>query len=61
MYDQKQLSYFSNPREDIIHLLPEKLDRILEVGCGSGESLGIIKAKFPDSNHRLPIERKSEA
>ncbi len=49
MYEEKQPSYFSNPREDIIQLLPEKIHRVLEVGCGSGATLSIIKSKFPDS------------
>jgi cyclopropane fatty-acyl-phospholipid synthase-like methyltransferase len=49
MYEEKQPSYFSNPREDIIHLLPERIDRVLEVGCGSGETLSIIKSKHPNS------------
>jgi cyclopropane fatty-acyl-phospholipid synthase-like methyltransferase len=49
MYEEKQLNYFSNPREDIIPLLPEKVERVLEVGCGSGETLSIIKSRFPGS------------
>jgi len=49
MYEEKQPSYFSNPRVDIINLLPEKIDRVLEVGCGSGETLSMIKSMFPHS------------
>lgn len=49
MYEDKEFSYFSNPRQDIVKLLPEKIHRVLEVGCGSGETLNIIKSKFPDS------------
>jgi 2-polyprenyl-3-methyl-5-hydroxy-6-metoxy-1,4-benzoquinol methylase len=49
MYEEKQFSYFSNPRADIIHLLPNTVERVLEVGCGSGETLSIIKAKFPSA------------
>jgi cyclopropane fatty-acyl-phospholipid synthase-like methyltransferase len=49
MYEEKNLNYFSNPREDIITLLPSKVEQVLEVGCGSGETLSIIKSKFPDA------------
>jgi cyclopropane fatty-acyl-phospholipid synthase-like methyltransferase len=49
MYEEKKPNYFSNPREDIIPLLPEKVERVLEVGCGSGETLSIIKSRFPGS------------
>jgi cyclopropane fatty-acyl-phospholipid synthase-like methyltransferase len=49
MYEEKKPNYFSNPREDIIPLLPEKVERVLEVGCGSGETLSIIKSRFPSS------------
>lgn len=46
MYDEKNLNYFSNIRSDIFDLLPEKIDRVLEVGCGTGETLYFIKSKY---------------
>ncbi len=49
MYDNKTPAYFSNPREEIIDLLPDTVLRVLEVGCGTGETLSIIKSKFPNS------------
>jgi cyclopropane fatty-acyl-phospholipid synthase-like methyltransferase len=49
MYEEKNFDYFSNPRGDIITLLPSKVERVLEVGCGSGETLNIIKSRFPDA------------
>jgi cyclopropane fatty-acyl-phospholipid synthase-like methyltransferase len=49
MYDGKKPNYFSNSREDIFSLLPGKVERVLEVGCGSGETLSKIKSRFPYS------------
>jgi O-antigen biosynthesis protein len=49
MYEDKKPSYFSNPRDEILDLLPIKVNRVLEVGCGSGETLSAIKSRFPHS------------
>ncbi len=46
MYDKKNESYFSNVRTDIFSLLPDKISRVLEVGCGTGETLHFIKTHF---------------
>lgn len=50
MVDQKEDGYYSHVREEIEQLLPAHVDRILEVGCGRGETLAWIKdskgAKF---------------
>jgi 2-polyprenyl-3-methyl-5-hydroxy-6-metoxy-1,4-benzoquinol methylase len=49
MYDKKSLNYFSNVRKDIINFLPEKIDRVLEVGCGTGETLSFIKSQYKNA------------
>ena len=46
MYDKKSLEYFANVRKDIIDFLPERIDRVLEVGCGTGETLSFIKSQY---------------
>ena len=44
MYQDKNKSYFSNPRIDLISLIPPNINnRILEVGAGSGDTLVEIK------------------
>jgi 2-polyprenyl-3-methyl-5-hydroxy-6-metoxy-1,4-benzoquinol methylase len=44
MYQDKNKSYFSNPRIDLISLIPPNSNnRILEVGAGSGDTLVEIK------------------
>jgi 2-polyprenyl-3-methyl-5-hydroxy-6-metoxy-1,4-benzoquinol methylase len=44
MYQDKNKSYFSNPRIDLISLIPPDINnRILEVGAGSGDTLVEIK------------------
>ena len=49
MYDKKSLNYFSNVRKDIINFLPEKIDRVLEVGCWTGETLSFIKSQYKNA------------
>lgn len=36
--------YYSHVRAEIGQLLPRKVDRVLEIGCGSGETLAWIKS-----------------
>ena len=44
MYQDKDKSYFNNPRIDLIRLIPPNINnRILEVGTGSGDTLVEIK------------------
>ncbi|HEX8530565.1 MAG TPA: methyltransferase domain-containing protein [Cytophagales bacterium] len=44
IYSEKKVEYFSNPRLDLISLLPEqKNSRILEIGAGGGDTLVKIK------------------
>jgi SAM-dependent methyltransferase len=45
-YKQKERSYFTNVRYDLVSLIPEKPhSRILEIGAGGGETLIVIKEK----------------
>lgn len=41
---KKNNGYFEWTRKDILPLLPEKIDRILEIGCGEGNTLTWIKS-----------------
>ena len=36
LYEVKSNDYFDSVRRDISSLLPRKINRLLEVGCGSG-------------------------
>jgi 2-polyprenyl-3-methyl-5-hydroxy-6-metoxy-1,4-benzoquinol methylase len=43
-YAQKDSTYFSHSRSEIIPLLPERVSRIFELGCGNGSTLRMIKS-----------------
>lgn len=43
MHDRKDDGYYSHVRDEIAHLLPHRVDRILEIGCGRGATLAWIK------------------
>ncbi len=43
-YKEKAGSYFENVRREILPLLPTHVDRILEVGCGGGDTLSFLKS-----------------
>ena len=50
-YQNKELAYFTNPRLDLISLLPENpQQKVLEIGMGGGDTLVHIK------QHRLASE-----
>lgn len=38
--------YYQHIRKDISPLLPEKIERILEIGCGTGNTLAWIKEQY---------------
>lgn len=40
-------SYYSFARRDIESLLPERYERVLEVGCGSGNTLAWLRSRAP--------------
>lgn len=42
-YLDNNMEYFSQVRREIFPFLPEKIARVLEVGCGTGDTLGFIK------------------
>jgi 2-polyprenyl-3-methyl-5-hydroxy-6-metoxy-1,4-benzoquinol methylase len=39
--------YFGKTRTEIEPLLPEKLERVLEIGCGRGPTLAWLKRRYP--------------
>ena len=43
-YSSKGASYFSEARSQIAPLLPAKIERVLEVGCGTGGTLAWLKS-----------------
>ena len=45
LYEKKQTDYFSNARTGILDLVPLFSARILEVGCGAGQTLEMLKMK----------------
>ena len=42
-YLENNMEYFSQVRREIFSFLPEKMGRVLEVGCGTGDTLGYLK------------------
>lgn len=42
-YEAKRPEYFSNVRREILPLLPSRAARILELGCGRGDTLAYLK------------------
>jgi 2-polyprenyl-3-methyl-5-hydroxy-6-metoxy-1,4-benzoquinol methylase len=60
MYSEKLTGYFSIPRTDIFPLLPERVHRVLEVGCGSGATMRWIRTKR-SVHHAIGIELFPEA
>lgn len=43
-YGGKVYEYYENVRFDALPLLPENTDRVLEIGCGTGNTLAWLKA-----------------
>jgi len=39
----RQQNYFDNPSEEVLSLIPEDVQRVLEVGCGGGTTLRALK------------------
>jgi 2-polyprenyl-3-methyl-5-hydroxy-6-metoxy-1,4-benzoquinol methylase len=42
-YEKQRIDYYSNPRKDILPLLPENILKVLEIGCGQGATLQWIQ------------------
>jgi 2-polyprenyl-3-methyl-5-hydroxy-6-metoxy-1,4-benzoquinol methylase len=45
LYKEKQKGYFSSARRDTLDLIPVFSQRVLEIGCGSGQTLEMLKEK----------------
>jgi len=43
LYASKEQQYFASEREDIVVLAPDKLSKVLEIGCGEGATLLKLK------------------
>ena len=43
-YNSKHPQYFGFARTEVFDLLPARMDRVLELGCGSGATLGALRA-----------------
>jgi len=43
LYDLKMSNYFSSARYEILNLLPQYSEKVLEIGCGTGATLGWLK------------------
>lgn len=44
MYGEKADSYYGSYRNDILPLVPKHVDKVLEIGCGAGNTLAYLKA-----------------
>lgn len=49
LYCQKSDEYYENRRFDIIEQISIKPRRVLDIGCGSGSTLKLIKEHFPNA------------
>lgn len=46
MYEEKNIDYFSSSRSVILDMLPPNtVERVLEIGCGTGQTLAMLKDK----------------
>ena len=46
LYKVKTNDYFDNVRSEILSLLPRKINRLLEIGCGAGNTIKYIKENY---------------
>jgi 2-polyprenyl-3-methyl-5-hydroxy-6-metoxy-1,4-benzoquinol methylase len=44
LYAEKEATYFSTARSEILELLPKFSKRVMEIGCGSGQTLEMLKS-----------------
>ena len=44
-YIEKEGGYFSSTRSEILELLPKYSEKVLEIGCGSGQTLQMLKGR----------------
>jgi len=45
LYTAKKQDYFSAARHEVLDLMPKFSKRVLEVGCGAGQTLGMLKER----------------
>lgn len=45
MYEQKEQNYFTAARYEVLDLAPEFSKGVLEIGCGTGQTLSLLKNK----------------
>jgi 2-polyprenyl-3-methyl-5-hydroxy-6-metoxy-1,4-benzoquinol methylase len=45
LYAEKADSYFDSARAEIAPLLPERFDRVLEIGCGAGATMNWLRSR----------------
>ncbi len=43
-YEAKEFSYFDQMRSEVLDWMPDKVERVFEIGCGSGATLSHIKS-----------------
>jgi methylase of polypeptide subunit release factors len=43
------MNYYDHVRREILPLLPKSASRILDIGAGSGATLGWLKTVYPDA------------
>jgi|ERR1019366_7321682 2-polyprenyl-3-methyl-5-hydroxy-6-metoxy-1,4-benzoquinol methylase len=55
MYTEKADAYFDFARTDIAPLLPDRMDRVLEIGCGAGATLKWLRSQH-SVRHAVGIE-----
>jgi len=60
IYSRKEIDYFSQARTDVISFLPAYSDRALEIGCGTGATLSLLKS-LGRAKNVVGIEGFSEA
>jgi len=60
MYENKEEDYFIHIRTEILPFLPERIDRILEIGCGEGHTLTWVQ-KLKGCNWVCGVELFSDS
>ncbi len=60
LYAEKPGSYFESARTEIAPLLPERLDRVLEIGCGAGATMKWLRS-HSTVEYAVGMELVSEA
>lgn len=54
-YTDKSVDYFAHARKEIAPLLPPQCGRVLEIGCGSGATLGWLR-RHKGASHTVGVE-----